>query len=217
MTIKVWNVSDWEPVTSETVLVLPAQPGRGDESRRIKIDINAAWPTVVWLMREGHDFFHLGTVSNVETIEFSVPGEARICFSSALVGTDEVKAWIYTADGQKQSFDVPDAGTFTRPAGPRARNPELERMMWIMNENMERRLDQQRREMARMYRADQDTGEVTDEPNPRRRKKDKSDVQPDIRQPDAPEAPSSTEPDDGSQAPDAPKTSGAKPVDAGTA
>lgn len=159
MVVKLWNISDWEKVDSEQLLLLD---GKNDQSRKIRLEVNASWPTRVSLMIPGQGVFHLAVVQNVETIEFWYRGQARLSFSSALPGTDEVEAWVYTSDGQRTSFALPDAETFTKIAQRRARNPELEWMQYQMMQNIERRLEQQAEELHRRYGADPKTGEIDD-------------------------------------------------------
>lgn len=164
MVVKLWNISDWEPVNQDELFVLPAPPGRVNQSRKIRLEVNASWPTRVTLVRPGHKFFHLAVIDGMETIEFWAAGEIKFSFSSALAGTDDVEAWVYTADGLKTSTEIPDAETFTKIAERRARNPELEWMQYQMMQNIERRLGQQREELARLYGANPETGEVNDKP-----------------------------------------------------
>lgn len=159
MVVKLWNISDWQRVDADRLLILK---GRDDQSRKIRLEVNASWPTRVALMIPGEGVFHLAVVQDCRTIEFWYKGEARLSFSSALPGTDEVEAWAYTSDGQKTSFEVPDVETFTKIAQRRARNPELEWMQYQMMANIERRLEQQAAELSRRFGADPETGEVHD-------------------------------------------------------
>jgi hypothetical protein len=87
-----------------------------------------------------------------------------------LACTSESEVWYFTNDGDLIAMERPEAVSFTKIASRRARNPELERMMWKMEQNMERRLAAQRVEMEALRqqleaeRVDPDTGEVHDEP-----------------------------------------------------
>lgn len=164
MVIKLWNVSDWVRVNKDEFFVLPAPAGRENMSRKIRLEINPSWATRVTLVRPGHEFFHLAVVDRMETIEFWAAGEIKFSFSSALAGTDDVEAWVYTNDGQKTSTEIPDAETFTKIAERRARNPELEWMQYQMMQNIERRLEQQSLELERLYGANPETGEVDEGP-----------------------------------------------------
>lgn len=162
MAIKLANISDWERFDADKLLVLPGGP----QSRKIRLEVNCGHLTRWDLMIPGEGRFHLATVEGFETIEFFYAGEARITAMSARVGIDEVDAWFYTADGQVTHSEVPDAVTFTKIAQRRARNPELEYMQFVMNQNIERRLaaqaDEFKRYMASL-KADPETGEVKDD------------------------------------------------------
>lgn len=162
MAIKLANISDWERFDAEKLLVLPG----GAQSRKIRLEVNCGHPTRFDLMIPDVGVFHLATVEGLETIEFFYAGEARISAVSARVGIDEVDAWFYTADGQVTHAEVPDAVTFTKIAQRRARNPELEYMQFVMNQNIERRLAAQQDEFKRYMaslKADPETGEVKDD------------------------------------------------------
>lgn len=113
--------------------------------RRVKIDVNAAEPVRIDYADGDGAITFLANVLGRDTIEFRCYGE----FSLTVSGGD---CNMYTVDGEEYSFSVPDAVSFTKPASQRVRNPELERMQVLMQQNMRKLMNEQKRELEFILR-----------------------------------------------------------------
>ena len=103
--------------------------------RRVRLDINSPGHAEMTIEQDGAAFvFH---VHGREVVEFVAEGPF------ALHSSEDV--WIYTADGKDWSVQPVDDTTFTKIVERRERNPQVEYMMALANENMERRLAEQAR------------------------------------------------------------------------
>lgn len=168
--MRVFNPSKWSRIPKGSGLEIAASEIL--QTRRIRLEVNAPERTKAYFVLEKSEPVFLATFEGLEVIEFTAPPEAlRVEF----LGNDDV--WYFTSDGDQIAVPRPESPSFARVANRRARNPELERMMFMMNQNIERRLSIQREEFAatmqRMeeYRAaqaaeagaDQVTGEILDE------------------------------------------------------
>lgn len=171
MTIKLANISDWQPLESDKLLVLKH---KDSEPRRVRLEVNCGSLTSFHLIRKGKDAFHLATLQGLDVIEFWDGGELKI--SAARVdGKKALDSWYYTADGQEVHFDELDEETFTRIAERRARNPQLEYMEYMAGLNIQRRMDAMAADFERRMEdkyargdvVDPETGEVLENPNKR--------------------------------------------------
>lgn len=171
--VRIHTPEKWQRLAKGDDLEIAPSPSGG--LRRVRLEINAPERTKFYLVRETAGPVFLAAVDGMGVIEFTSPPEG--CRVDAL-GEDDV--WFYTADGDQIAVPRPESPSFVRVANRRARNPELERMMYVMNQNIERRLAGQKAEfeaaVARMaeYRqtqaaaegADAETGEVVNEDAP---------------------------------------------------
>lgn len=161
MAIKLGNITDWQKLDGEKLLVLEGS----DRPRKVRIEVNCAGPTCFVLVREGQPHFPLGTVVGHDVIEFWHVGEAKV---GARGEGGTLDAWFHSADGQKTHAELPGAVTFTEPHTRRARNPELERMQYLAEINMNRRLQRMQAEFERRLDAisvDPKTGEIKNDKN----------------------------------------------------
>lgn len=161
MTVKLRNVTKWKLLSAGGVLSLPK-----DEPRLIRLEVNCVGDTRIDVI-SGDAVIFLWAGQGLETIEFAVPGPCEVVFTS------EAEVFYATDDSGEAGVSDMEETPFTTIMSRRVRNPQMELMMFKMQQNIERRLDQQRAEydaqIARLGH-DPDTGEVNDDteiaPNP---------------------------------------------------
>lgn len=153
MVIRLHNVTKWSRLAPGEALDL-----RGTQRRKIRVELNCPAPTRLDVL-EGDKLTFLAVVQGYEVVEFAASADA------ALVPTSDDEVWYFTNDGDRDALEKsPFAVSFTKIASRRARNPELERMMFKMEQNMQRRMAKLQAEMDDMRAAqpphDPETGEV---------------------------------------------------------
>lgn len=116
------------------------------EQRRVKIDFNAPHPVAIYYADEDGNITFLAAVHGRDTVEFATPGAFSLT-------ADGGEVWFDTVDGEDYSFAIPDAVVLTKIVNRRPRNPELERMQFLMNQNIEMRMEAQRRELEQLFSA----------------------------------------------------------------
>lgn len=163
MAIKLHNLSKWAPIAAGTLLELA-----GEFTRPIRLHVNAPGDTLAHLVikvrnPEG-DYVErrvfLAAFSGLQILEFTATGTVQVAFS----GPDEV--WYFTDDGDQIAYIRPDTPVFTKMMERRVRNPDLERMMWKLEQNARRRESMMRAEFEARIAAtpgvNTETGEVDD-------------------------------------------------------
>lgn len=114
------------------------------EPRRVRLHVNAPDPAKLFYSDPDGTVTFLARVLGRDVVEFGAYGE----FSLTAEGGD---IWFDTVDGEDISFSIPDAVIITKITERRARNPELEMMQYMMNRNIQRRLDAQRDELVQLW------------------------------------------------------------------
>lgn len=114
------------------------------EPRRVRLHVNAPDPAKLFYSDPDGTVTFLARVLGRDVVEFGAYGE----FSLTAEGGD---IWFDTVDGEDISFAIPDAVIITKITERRARNPELEMMQYMMNQNIQRRLDAQRDELVELW------------------------------------------------------------------
>lgn len=155
MTVKLRNVTKWKLLPIGEVLSLPKR-----EPRLIRLEVNCVADTRVDVVLDETCVF-LWAGQGLQTIEFAVPGPCEVVFTS------EAEVFYSTDDSGEAGVVDMEETPFTSIMNRRVRNPQIELMMFKMQQNIERRLDQQRDEyQAQLARLghNPDTGEVNDEP-----------------------------------------------------
>lgn len=158
MVIRIHNLDKWQRLPEGKLLVLPAEG-----QRKIRLALNVSAPTHVEVVQgDKGTFLTVVNPGAPETLEFTIEGTAQI------LCTTEGEVWHHSHEGEETSFDVPDAQTFTRIASRRARNPQLEMMMFKAEQNMARRLnalaaEYEERIQAAGVRHDLETGEIDED------------------------------------------------------
>lgn len=132
---RIFNVDKWQRVENGRAVNF----GKSDP-RRLRIDVNAPDPVKLFYSDGNGETMFLARVCGRDVIEFNALG----AFSITVDGGD---LWLATVDGEDYSFDIPDAVILTKIAERRPRNLEFEMMQYQANANIERRLQQMRREL----------------------------------------------------------------------
>lgn len=134
MTIKLNSLGRWKELEASAVIQFERTAGE----RRIRLHLNLEAETVFFLEDENGPRFLTTVPAGVETLEFNAAGGVAV-FPAEGSG----RVMFQTAEGEPTFSDVVDPVVFTKIAQRRHRNPELERMMFVMNQNLERRLAMQ--------------------------------------------------------------------------
>lgn len=158
MVVRIHNIGKWQKLETE-VLQLP-----GHGRRKVKVHLNCAGDTRVDLVevdRQDSPVTFLWAGRGMVEIEFTARGLVQ------LVCTSPDDVYFFTNERAGTAIKNIEAVSFTKIANRRARNPELEAIMWRAEINMNRRLAQLEEEMERRLanraiRIDRNTGEVTD-------------------------------------------------------
>lgn len=155
MVYRLNDVTAWKQLVAGSALFLPGQ------ARKVRFDVNAPGPCRADIVIEGNPIF-LGFFEGLETFEFHVPGDVELVFT----GPDEV--WFQTADGQSIGYEAL-AASYTKPMQRKARNPDLERMLYKLELSARRReaamqadMEARLAALAAKQGADPETGEVSD-------------------------------------------------------
>lgn len=141
MVVRIHNVSKWKKLQPGEVLELA-----GQDERRVRIELNCPAPTRLDLIQSDGKPVFLAVVQGLETVEFKAGATVQ------LVATSEDEVWYFTSDGERVAAKNVQAKSFTKIAQRRTRNPELERMMFKMQQNMERRFAMLEAENAELRR-----------------------------------------------------------------
>lgn len=161
MVVRLHNVNKWQRLSPGEVLSLP---GPLDQPRKVRLEVNCVEPTrfdVVSGPAGAEEHFFLAVVTGYQVLEFSVPGDVKV------VPTTDGEVWFFTNDGDSIASKNVQAVPFTKIASRRTRNPDLELMMFKMEQNQKRREAALRAEMQALMAArtphDLETGEVDDD------------------------------------------------------
>lgn len=112
--------------------------------RRVRLELNAAGAANLYLVDGDGSAFFLGHFVGREALEFMTPG------GSAAIMAEGADVWFLTVDGDDISFISADPTSFTKLVERKARNPEVEMMNALMQQNMKTMLETQANEFARL-------------------------------------------------------------------
>lgn len=154
MVVRIHNTGKWSQLEAGKIFKLT-----GMQRRRVRLEVNCEMPTRFDVVEDDDRVTFLAVVQGQEALEFSAGPNAHVAALS------EGEVWFFTNDGDQVAIERPEAVSFTTIAGRRTRNPEMERMMFKMEQNMTRRMTALALELAEMAAAaphDPETGEVSD-------------------------------------------------------
>lgn len=143
MTIKLNALSRWTKLPEEGVIF----GTKKSPLRRLRVQFNASVPTAINVAVDGAERLLTVIPSGLETVEFNASGEVPIYADT----TQEV--WYLCAEEEPTCTVFEAPRIFTKIAQRKARNPELEHMMFMMNQNIERRFQQQAADYERQLAA----------------------------------------------------------------
>lgn len=151
--IKLDTLSRWAHLAPQTVLTLP-----GQENRKIRLEVNAPGRVRLYLM-EDEELRFLAAPEGRDTVEFWCPGDVKIV-------TDDADVFVYTAELEPTFVEIENTEVFTEIAERAARNPEMERMMYLAQQNAERRFAQLAQEATENARRAYEAGRIAATPSP---------------------------------------------------
>lgn len=135
MVLKLNSLSRWSELPANKAIVFA---GSDVGERTVRLNLNLEGVTSFFIGIDDEERFLVTMEPGVDTVEFSATGTFRVY---AEEGSGAV---LYqSADLEPTFSEVVDPVIFTKIANRRHRNPELEEMMFRMNQNLERRLAQQ--------------------------------------------------------------------------
>lgn len=163
MVVRILDKRNWRKTEIKKGKMVIPFPGHG--KRKLTFKVNCVAETrldLVELDRDDARTTFLWAGRGMEEVEVYAEGYAEVVVTSA----EDV--FFHTTERSGIAHKDEEAGTFTKIANRRARNPELDAIMLRAEINMNRRLARLEMEMERKYggagkRINMETGEVTDE------------------------------------------------------
>lgn len=151
---KIFNLDKWVHVEEGSTLHFLR-----DKPRHVAIDVNCPGDACFYVLydapppKEGEEQpegtaeqWFLGLARGRDRFEFAVKGDFKLY-------VEEGDAWIASSDGEYVHGIVDDPVIFTKIANRRARNPHLEMMQFMMQQNQNRFMEQMNAEMDRREQA----------------------------------------------------------------
>lgn len=141
--INLKSLSRWKRLGKDEAIMFA---GPSDRERRVRLVLNLAETTTFHLQGEdGEERFLTVAPAGVSTVEFYVAGKV------GLMAEPGKEVWFQSAEHEPTYVEVPDAVSFAKIRERRARNPELERVLFEVTRNAERRLAMQAAELTRSF------------------------------------------------------------------
>lgn len=149
---RIYNLEKWTRVGNGQALTF-----QGERPRTVRLEFNAPEPTLVYVSddaaADGECVF-LARVVGRDVVEFSPSGPFTLHADVPGRDGEAGEVYVLTADGDDVSITLEAPVSFTKLVERRRRSPELERMVQLMNRNMEERIAQATRELERRYSRD---------------------------------------------------------------
>lgn len=136
---RIFNVDKWTVIEPGQVLEFPME-----RPRLVRVEVNSPDAANLYLIDQAGEAFHLARVCGRDTVEFVSPGAFSLSAADGAIS-------VYTVDGTSGHRTVEAPQSFTTIVERRRRNPELEAMMRMVNQNMEKRLAQTAEELRLQY------------------------------------------------------------------
>lgn len=138
MTIKLNSLDRWKTLEANASINFE---GAEDAERRVRLKVNCEEETSFYYEDANGPRFLTGVGMGVTEIEFGATGKFSV-FPHEGAGVVQYQ----TAEHEPTFAVIFDPVIFTKIANRRHRNPEIEQMMFMMNQNIERRLAAQKHE-----------------------------------------------------------------------
>lgn len=129
------ELSKWVTLTDSGIKFPETEP------RKIRLEVLAENSVKLYVEDGKAKAAYIGTFEGYDVVQFNVMGEARL-------QADGPGCKIWSPEFRGQSFELPDAVSFTRTMTRRQRNPEMEKLAHQMQLNMERRLAQVQKDVT---------------------------------------------------------------------
>lgn len=144
--IKLDSLERWSRLEKGSVLTLP-----GEAPRRVKLNVNSpGWAKLFIVTDDGEPVF-LACAERRDVVEFAAGGDIRIT-------TEDDDVFIYTSENEPTFTIIENAEVFTQIANRAARNPDLEHIMFMAEQNMARRFAAMEQEINHKVTAAYDAG-----------------------------------------------------------
>ena len=147
--IKLDSLERWQSLPKGHVLNLP-----GNGARRIRLNVNAPGRVALFIVNDDGEPTFLAAPDGRDVVEFAAPGDVRIT-------TEHDDVSVYTAENEPTFTIIENAEVFTQIAQRAARNPDLEHMMYLQQQNIERRMASLAAEMEVRIGEAYDAGKAT--------------------------------------------------------
>lgn len=135
--IKIRKFNEWVALKEGDGLKLPS-----DKMRTVRLELNAPGETNLAVKQDGK-WTYLCTFQGNEILELGWSGDLELKADGPI--------WYYTPERDKRHITVENPVVFTRILNRRKRNPEMEALMYKLQENMQSRMDAQIQEIDRKY------------------------------------------------------------------
>ena len=147
--IKLDSLTRWTRLGKGQILELP-----GETNRRIRLNVNSpGYAGLYTVDADGLPTF-LATADRRDVIEFAAEGNVRI-------GTQDDDVFVYTAENEPTFTIIENAEVFTQIATRAVRNPDLEYMMFLQEQNIQRRIAQLETSVNQRVQEAYDAGKAT--------------------------------------------------------
>lgn len=127
--IKLNSVARWRYLATDSAVELSG----GEDERLIRLYVNSPGRARLYLLDESDEPRFLAAPNGCEEVEFYASGVVR-------VGTPDKDVWFHTAELEPTYTIIENAESYTGPMNRATRNPEIELMNLIAEQNMQRRL-----------------------------------------------------------------------------
>ncbi|SEQ49386.1 hypothetical protein SAMN05428969_3273 [Devosia sp. YR412] len=166
--IRINNIDKWKRLEPGKHIELP-----GDRLRRVRLEVNCPQPTrfdVIEYDINGEEAYgtFIAVIMGKDIIEFTGEGDLTV-----IPSVDDVAAEVFyfAQDGDQTAVERPGEETFTELMTRQARDPVMERYMYMQQLNFERRMDAMQADTAAQIAAmgttfNVRTGEPDDENSP---------------------------------------------------
>lgn len=136
----IYNLDKWFRLDEGSKLAMS-----GGRARKIVLEVNAPAEAALYVDIPGVDPIFLALVKGRDKVEFYAPGQEQFHLMA-----EGCAVFLYTVDGIDISAVSDGSESFVRIIERKPRNRELELMQYEMRANMQRMLDKQAGEYARL-------------------------------------------------------------------
>lgn len=136
----IYNLDKWFRLNEGEKLAM-----RGGRARKVVLEVNSPAEAALYVAVAGVDPIFLALVKGRDKVEFYAPGQEEFHLMA-----EGCSVFLYTVDGIDISAVSDGSESFVRIIERKPRNRELELMQYEMRSNMQRMLDRQAGEYAKL-------------------------------------------------------------------